>query len=253
MMNAFGDPQKILLLGGTSEIGLAITTELCKSGSVEKVVLAGRNNENLVKSQNRLIDKFKGIDFEVLILDMEKTGTLGPIISSEFAKNEFDVVVLSTGLLPSNSDAIHDPNLSIETVQVNFLGPLEVASTALNCMVQKGKGIILNVSSVAVVRPRRDIAIYGASKAGMDYWVEAVSDSLIGTDVRMVNLRPGMVRTRMSAGIKEAPLTIDPDYLALRAIRGLHDGRSTIWAPKGMILLAILLRILPKTILRKLT
>lgn len=252
MINSFGDPQNVLLIGGTSEIGLAIVSELAESGAMQNVVLAGRSEIRLIECKNELLIRHGDLSVSVSELDMMDTGQIAAKISSLFDHCEFDLVILAAGMLPSNNSAMKDSTLTIETAKTNFLGPLEAASQSLIRMMSQGHGVILNISSIAVVRARNDVAIYGASKVGLDYWIEATGSSLENSGVRMVNLRPGMVRTKMSSGLKEPPLTINPEDVASAARSGLNSSKSTIWAPKGMLIIGLLLKILPRSILRKL-
>jgi decaprenylphospho-beta-D-erythro-pentofuranosid-2-ulose 2-reductase len=252
MMNAFGDAQNILLVGGTSEIGLAIIAEHASSGSLQNVVLAGRNEIRLIQSKEAMQSRFAELSISVCLIDVLNTGHLANVIDNLFDFCEFDLVILAAGMLPSNNEALEDTALTVETAKVNFLGPLEIASKSLIRMLGQGHGVILNISSIAVVRARNDVAVYGASKVGLDYWIEAAGSSLENSGVRMVNLRPGMVRTRMSAGINEAPLTINSSQAAVYARRGLKGSKSTIWAPKGMFIIGLVLKLLPRSILNKL-
>lgn len=252
MINAFGDAQNVLLVGGTSEIGLAIIAEYASSGSLQNVVLAGRNEIKLIESKKAMQSRFADLSISVCLLDMLNTGHLANVIDNLFDFYEFDLVILAAGVLPSNNVALEDTGLTVETAKVNFLGPLEIASKSLIRMLGQGHGVILNISSIAVVRARNDVAVYGSSKVGLDYWIEAAGSSLENSGVRMVNLRPGMVRTRMSAGINEAPLTISPSQAAVHAKRGLNGSKTTIWAPKGMFIIGLALKFLPRSILNKL-
>ena len=252
MINAFGDAQNVLLVGGTSEIGLAIIAEQASSGSLQNVVLAGRNEIKLIESKEAMQSRFADLSISVCLIDMLNTGHLANVIDNLFDFYEFDLVILAAGMLPSNNVALEDTALTVETAKVNFLGPLEIASKSLIRMLGQGHGVILNISSIAVVRARSDIAVYGSSKVGLDYWIEAAGSCLENSGVRMVNLRPGMVRTRMSAGINEAPLSISSSQAAVYARGGLKGSKTTIWAPKGMFIIGLVLKFLPRSILNKL-
>lgn len=251
MKNAFGDPQSILLVGGTSEIGVAIVNEFAKQGSLNKVVLFGRNEIKLELIRDELTSSFGQIDVDFQITDMQHTNQLSPLVESLFETHEFDLVILATGLLPTNVTLPQDINLIIETAKVNFLGPIEIASSALNCMIKQGHGVILNVSSIAVVRPRDGMAIYGASKSALDFWIEAMKVKAQDSGVQLVNLRPGMVRTKMTLGLRDAPLTQFPEEVAVRARKGINRDEYTIWSPKKMRIVAALLFLIPRSVLKR--
>lgn len=253
MIDAYGRPQRLFLLGGTSEIGLAFVCRLAQSKSLIEVCLAGRDFIRLKSVRDSLSERFPHVTFNVVILDLTESKDLAQTVKDEFKLREFDLAVLSAGLLPNNIEAISNTEICMETAKVNFTGALEVASSLINCMARQGHGTVLNVSSIAIVRPRRDMAIYGASKAGLDYWIESMSKAMRDKGVKLINVRPGMVRTRMSQGIREAPFTCNPDDVAKIALSKMHKSKGTIWVPKEMGMVSIVMKFIPEIIFKRLT
>jgi decaprenylphospho-beta-D-erythro-pentofuranosid-2-ulose 2-reductase len=116
---------------------------------------------------------------------------------------------------------------------------------------KQGRGVLVVLSSVAAERPRKDNFFYGAAKAGLDAWANGLADELAGSGVRVLVVRPGMVRTRMSAGLPEAPMTTDAAVVADVVAKNLVNGPTTIWVPAQLQVLMSGLRHLPRPVFRK--
>lgn len=237
MIDSLGKPQSILLVGGTSEIGLAIVEAL--SGRLRRVVLAGRDRGALDAAATVL-----GNIAEVVDLDLTRPEMFEPAVASAFA-TDIDVVVLAAGMLGDNTT---DPALM---AQVNYVGPMTVATLAVARLRQQGHGVLVVMSSVAAERPRADNYLYGSTKAGLDAWANGLADALVGSGVRVLVVRPGMVRTRMSAGIEEAPLTCEKEDVGAAVSKHLVRGPVTIWVPAPLQFVMSGLRHLPRPVFRK--
>ena len=95
--------------------------------------------------------------------------------------------------------------------------------------------------------------MYGAAKAGLDAWANGLADSVHGLPIRVLVVRPGMVRTKMSAGLPEAPFTCDPDVVGRAVLRRLNKGPALIWVPGKLRIVMSVLRHLPRFVFRRLS
>jgi decaprenylphospho-beta-D-erythro-pentofuranosid-2-ulose 2-reductase len=114
-----------------------------------------------------------------------------------------------------------------------------------------GHGTIVVLSSVAAERPRASNAVYCASKAGIDALATALDDELAAEGVRVMIVRPGFVRTRMTAGLPVPPLATSAQAVARATARGLRRGARTVWAPAGLRWVMAVLRMLPRPLFRR--
>jgi decaprenylphospho-beta-D-erythro-pentofuranosid-2-ulose 2-reductase len=108
------------------------------------------------------------------------------------------------------------------------------------------------LSSVAAERARKSNAIYGAAKAGLDALAQGLADSLAGTGVRMLVVRPGFVRTRMTAGLDAAPFATTAEAVADATVKALARRAHTVWVPPTMRYVFAVLRHVPRPIYRRL-
>ncbi|MBV8430080.1 MAG: SDR family NAD(P)-dependent oxidoreductase, partial [Solirubrobacterales bacterium] len=204
-----GLAQRVLLLGGTSEIGLAIVRRLMQDGPV-RPFLVGRDRERLGEALASL-ERAGGVSGEVEVLDADELAEHERAISRAFQRAEgFDVVILAVGVLGAQAglDAARDE--ALEVMRVNFVGAGSLLLECLRRLREQGGGTLVALSSVGAERPRASNAIYAAAKAGLDALAQGLADATAGTGVRVLVVRPGFVTTKMTQGLEPAPMATTP-------------------------------------------
>jgi decaprenylphospho-beta-D-erythro-pentofuranosid-2-ulose 2-reductase len=238
-------PQRILLLGGTSEIGLAIVAALGLSRDSE-VILAGRD-------EARLLAAGKTLPCEVRAVFFDATATSGheSLIRSLFAEGGLDMVISAAGILVPQRELDRDVRLAATMIETNFTGHVSTLLAVAEHMRAHGRGTIVVLSSVAAVRPRKANPVYGATKAGLDAFARGLTDALHGTGVRVLLVRPGFVIGRMTEGMPPAPLATTPDKVGAATAKALRGKRDAVWVPAPLVLLATALRLVPRPLWRR--
>ena len=248
MQNALNEPQTIVLLGGTSEIGRAIVDELL-SASTKTLVLACRRPDEADAGRFTR----EGLDVVVEPFDAAATET-----HDEFARRlastygDIDVVVLAFGVLGEQSDFDDDPQAAAAAVHVNYTGAVSSSLAFAGVMRRQGHGHLVVLSSVAGERARAANFVYGSSKAGLDAFAQGLGDSLAGTGVQVTVVRPGFVHSRMTRGMKSAPFATTPRVVAQLAVAGMRKGKHTVWTPGILRYVFSVLRHVPRPIFRRL-
>jgi decaprenylphospho-beta-D-erythro-pentofuranosid-2-ulose 2-reductase len=238
-------PRRALLVGGTSEIGLAIVRRLAP----EQVWLLGRDGRGLERAAAGL----DGAAVHVAVLEADDVDSHPRAIESAFtAAGGFDVVVLAVGVLGGQAGLDADNAEAIEVMRVNFLGAGSLLLECLRQLRERGDGSLVLLSSAAVERPRASNPVYGAAKAGLDALAQGLSDAIWATGVRVLVVRPGFVKTRMTAGLKPAPFATTPEAVASATVAALARGTGTIWVPAALRWVFAVLRHLPRVIYRRL-
>ena len=164
MIDAVGNPQSILLLGGTSEIGLA-TVEAFASDRPLRVVLAGRPSTAARRGQGAA--RGRGAARWRRSRSTPGRGML-EVIAKAFAGGDIDVALVAFGLLGDNEKAGPDVATAVELAQVNYTAAVAVGVALGERMTAQGHGSIVAFSSVAGERARRSNFVYGSTKAGLD-------------------------------------------------------------------------------------
>ena len=238
--------RRVLVIGGTSEIGQAVVRRLADEGPVRPFLL-GRNGDALARVSAGLARA------EYAVVDADALDTHEAAIAHAFERaGGFEVVVLAVGVLGAQAGLDADRDESLRVLRVNFVGGGSLLLAALEALRRQGHGVLVVLSSVAAERPRAGNAIYGAAKAGLDSLAQGLADSLAGSGVRVLVVRPGFVRTRMTAGLKPAPFAVSAEEVAEATARGLAGDAHTIWVPRALRYVFAVLRHLPRPIYRRL-
>ncbi|WP_040492980.1 SDR family NAD(P)-dependent oxidoreductase [Ilumatobacter nonamiensis] len=246
MMNAFEQPQTILVLGGRSEIAHAIVTELA-SPALTTVVLAHRGGD--VVTIDGLPD---GVTVHCVAFDAIDHHTHEEFVAKVVAEHgDLDVVVQAFGQL-GGDDVNTDPVAASELVEVNVVGAVSSGLAVAARLRAQGHGVLVVLSSVAGVRTRPSNFVYGATKAGQDAFATGLGHALVGSGARVMTVRPGFVRSAMTEGMDEAPFACDPSDVAEAVASGLRRRKSVVWAPGMLRGVFTVLRVLPGFLWRKL-
>ncbi len=249
MIDAVGNPQSVLLLGGTSEIGLAIV-EAFATDRPMRVVLAARPSERLdaAKAQvEKLGCAVETIDFDACAVD-----THADVIRKAFASGDVDVAVVAFGLLGDAEKAWTDVDAAVELATVNYTAAVSVGVALAERMREQSHGAIVALSSVAGERVRRSNFVYGSTKAGLDAFYTGLTEALRPHDVGVTVVRPGFVHTRMTEGMKPAPLSTTPEVVAAAVVDAVRNRREQVWVPAPLRGVMSVLRHLPRPVFRRL-
>jgi decaprenylphospho-beta-D-erythro-pentofuranosid-2-ulose 2-reductase len=134
----------------------------------------------------------------------------------------------------------------------NYTGAVSVGLRVAARLKGQGHGSLVVFSSVAGDRARRSNFIYGSTKAGLDAFAQGLGDALHGSGANVLVVRPGMVRTKMTTGMPEAPMTTDPEVVANIVVAGLRKGKNTVYAPGPLRFVMTALKTLPRPVFRRL-
>ncbi|MDQ3538677.1 MAG: decaprenylphospho-beta-D-erythro-pentofuranosid-2-ulose 2-reductase [Actinomycetota bacterium] len=250
MRDALGTVQSMLVLGGSSDIGLATARRLVASRA-GTVVLAGRRPEALDAAAAAL-RRSGAAQVETVAFDADETDGHGAFVELVFGARDFDVVVLAAGVLGDQDTAERDPEVAVEVLRTNFLGCASIALHVAQRLRAQGHGTLVVLSSVAGERVRRSNFVYGAGKAGLDGLGLALGDSLVGSGAGVLVVRPGFVYTKMTAGRPPGPLATTAEAVAEAIDDGLRRNREIVWVPGALRYVMAVLRHVPRPIFRRL-
>lgn len=244
-------PQRVVLLGGTSEIGLAIVAALAQDRPVE-VALLGRDGHALAHAAESLAARGCPAKHVCSELDASARTRHGALVAEAFdALGGADIVVLALGAL-GGGDPLGDIDGAVELLEVNVCGAGSLMLHAAAELERRGGGKLVVLSSAAAARARRTNPVYGASKAGLDALARSLGDALCGKGVDVLVVRPGYVRTRMTSGMPEPPLACSKEDVATATLRALRRGRNVVWVPSPMRWVMLVLSALPRSVYGKL-
>ncbi|MGW0840362.1 decaprenylphospho-beta-D-erythro-pentofuranosid-2-ulose 2-reductase [Streptomyces sp. NPDC002787] len=249
MKDAFGTPQSLLILGGTSDIALATARRLIVRRT-RTVWLAGRPSPDLEKAAVHL--RRLGAETHTIAFDALDPTSHEAILGKVFAEGDINMVLLAFGVLGDQANDERDPVSAARVAQTNYTGAVSSALVCARALQTQGHGSLVVLSSVAAERARRSDFIYGSSKAGLDTFTQGLGDALHGTGVHVMLVRPGFVRTSMTAGLPETPLATTPEAVAAAIELGLRRRSETVWVPGSLRLVMSALRHVPRSVFRRL-
>ena len=249
MIDAVGNPQSLLLLGGTSEIGLAIAERYARRRPL-RVVLAARPSPRL----DAAVATLRDAGATVSTVDFEANDFAGhpAVLDKAFADGDIDIAVVAFGLLGDAEQAWQDHARAVELAQVNYTAAVSVGVALAERLRRQGHGRIVALSSVAGERVRRSNFVYGSTKAGMDGFYLGLGEALRPEGVTVTVVRPGFVHTKMTEGMKPAPLSAKPADVAAVVVDAVGKRKELAWAPAPLRVLMSVLRHIPRAIFRRL-
>jgi decaprenylphospho-beta-D-erythro-pentofuranosid-2-ulose 2-reductase len=240
----------VLVLGGSSEIALAIVSEL-QARSPREVCLLGRDTNALDRAASLLLHHgcIKVWTDEIDALDV---GSHKRTLTAAFERlGGADLVIVAVGQLGERGTLLQDVPAALDLLRVNTVGAGSLLLRAAQLLRAQKSGTLVVLSSSAAWRARPSNPAYGASKAGLDALADGLATVLAPEGVRVVAVRPGFVHTRMTAGLPPPPFASTPEKVARRVVDKLDGGAHVVWAPAIMRLVMVAARVLPRSIFRR--
>ena len=250
MRDATGAVQSVLVLGGTSEIGVATAKRLVRDRA-RRVILAARDPAAAETAAGEV--RALGAEVELVAFDALDLASHASFVDDVFDRfGDIDLALVAWGVLGDQERLSRDHDAAVEAVEVNYTGVVSVSIPLVERMRRQGHGTIVYLSSVAGERARASNFVYGSTKAGMDAFAQGLGDSLDGSGVKVMVVRPGFVKTKMTEGMDAAPLSTDAEAVAESIAAGLRRDAHTVWSPGPLRFVMSALRHIPRPIFRKL-
>jgi len=249
VIDALGNPRSVLLLGGTSDIGLATVERLSPERTLAVTLAArpGPRRDAAVDRLHRRGHEVRTVDFEATDLDSHTR-----VVQEAFAAGDVDVTILAFGVLGDNEESWQNAPAATRVATVNYTAPVNLGVLLAGRLKLQGHGVLVALSSVAGERARRSNFVYGSSKAGFDAFFTGLREALRPSGVRVVVVRPGFVTTKMTQGLKAAPLSVSAEQVAEVTVDAVRSGKETVWAPEPMRWVMSALRHVPAPVFRRL-
>lgn len=241
-----------LILGATSPIAREFARVAAAAGA--DIVLAGRDMEDMERSaadvRARSDRSVSVVEFDAL--DMAAHEAFVRRFDDESGEGPVGIFV-AFGFMPSQTEIDAAPELAAHVINANFTGAASVL-TWLKPVLEKRKGVVVVLGSVAGDRGRASNYTYGSAKAGLHTFLQGLRIVLGRAGVRVINIKPGFIDTGMSWGnVKDGPLMATPRALAERALKLADDrGEGESYFPWFWFFIMTIIKSVPYRIFRKL-
>jgi short-subunit dehydrogenase len=241
--------KSLLLVGATSDIGRAVALRYAQGGW--RVLLAARNPEEARRNADDIGTR-TAAEVSVHRLDILETERFAAFIDALPVLP--DTVVCVVGELGDQARAQTDLGHASLLLRTNFEGPALLLGLFAERFLARGAGTLVGVSSVAGDRGRASNYVYGAAKAGFTAFLSGLRNRLAKSGVRVVTVKPGFVRTRMTAGMALPPLlTAEPDEVGRAIFAAAENGRGDVVYVRGIWRAVMtIIALIPETLFKRL-
>lgn len=239
----------VAILGGTKGMGREVARRLAERG--DAVVLLGRSPARMEADAADL--RLRGArSVSVVACDLADPSTFAPALEAAGAAlGRLEAVVVTAGAFGTQEELEADLDRCASVLDLDFTKTILFCEHARRLLLGLGGGTLVVFSSVAGDRGRKTVGLYGAAKAGLSHYLEALDHRYRAAGLVTVCVKPGFVRTGMTAGLKEPPFAGDPGEVADQVVRAMDGGAPMVYAPGIWALVMAVIRNLPRFVMRR--
>ncbi len=247
---AAGAPRKILVLGATSGIAEATCRLWAAQGA--SLFLVARNQEKLAAVAADL--KVRGASYiDTAVADLDDTDAHPALLAHAInSLTGLDVAYLAHGILGDQPAAERDFQTTAQILHTNFMAPVSLLTWLANFCVQRHAGVLAVLSSVAGDRGRKSNYVYGSSKAGLTAFLAGLRNRVDREGVTVLTIKPGPVKTAMTATMKGSEKFADVDKVAQTIVNAVAAKKDNLYVPFQWQPIMFVIRNIPDRIFKKL-
>jgi len=242
----------VVFLGATKGMGRALSRKMAARG--DRLALLGRTEASLVDTAHDL-DVRGAKSTSTHRCDLEHPEGFEAALEAAFGALGRVAVVVTAGLFATQDELEADPSLAERVTRVNFTNTVLFCEAARRRLLAqdggKGRGKLCVFSSVAGERGRKPVVIYGASKAGLTHYLEGLDHKFRSQGLEVITVKPGFVKTGMTAGLKPPPFAGEPDAVAETVLHAIDRGDAVVYAPAPWAFVMAVIRHLPRGVMRR--
>jgi decaprenylphospho-beta-D-erythro-pentofuranosid-2-ulose 2-reductase len=245
--------KRIAIVGGTKGIGRAVARRLSARG--DRLALLGRSEADLAASADDLAARAPAApagETVTIRFDLDRPETCDAALDEAARRlGGLDVVLITAGAFGTQEALEADATARERVLSTNFTHTIQFCEAARARLLAGGGGTLCVVGSVAGDRARKPVVLYGATKAGLAYYLQGLDLRHRDAGLRVVLVKPGFVRTGMTAGLPEPPFAANPEDVAPAIVKAIDRGTPQIYVPGIWRLVMLVIRWLPTAVMRR--
>lgn len=236
---------RALITGGSAGIGLSFAKELAVRGV--DLVLVSRTRSKLEDVATDL--RRHGVEVDVIAADLATDDGVETVIERLGQDPRIDIFINNAGSGLHEPTATTNIDAHIHGIDLMVRAPMRLAAAAALIMKERDSGIIINVGSVAGLIAMNN---YSAIKSWMNTFSDALALEMVGTNVHVMTLLPGWVRTEfheragVNSGAIPSWLWLSSDRLVRDTLRAVEKGKNRVVPSKRFKVLALLASYFPR-------
>ena len=243
---------KVVLLGATKGMGRSLARLMAARG--DELFLLGRDADELQRSATDLQVRGEGGKGTVgtAVCDLSEPASFPSALDAAWsALGRVDAVVVTAGLFGTQDELEADTERALELLRVNFAHTVVFCEYARKRLLEQGGGTLCVFSSVAGDRARKPVVIYGASKAGLSAYLEGLDHKYRSEGLVTVCVKPGFVKTGMTAHLEPPPFAGEADQVASQVLDAIDKKKPTVYTPSIWRWVMLVIRWLPRFVMRR--
>ncbi len=243
--------KSVLILGATSSIAQATARVLAADKT--ELFLVGRSRDKLDAIRDDLAAR-GAVVMGTMVGDLADAASHAALIDAvEAALGGLDAVLVAYGSLPEQARCEASPAETIAAIHTNFTSYASLLTILAQKLEAQRRGTLVVITSVAGDRGRRSNYVYGSAKGAVSIFLEGLRHRLAASGVAVVNVKPGMIDTPMTAGFTKGPLWAKPEGIAPAIAQCLRAGKSGVrYLPRYWRLIMAIICAIPASIFGRL-
>ncbi|HEY2469851.1 MAG TPA: SDR family oxidoreductase [Terracidiphilus sp.] len=243
-------PRRILILGATSAIAVAVARELLASDA--RFFLVARNAAKLDAVRSDLLTR-GAASVTTQVIDLDDTDAHTQMLSQTVQDlGSIDLALIAHGVLGDQTEAQTAFPAAAAILHTNFFSAVSLITWLANYFEQQHKGTLAVISSVAGDRGRKSNYVYGASKGALNIFLDGVRNRVDRSGAHVLTIRPGFVATPMTAHLPQGPLFVSPAQVAKGIVKAIVAHKDVAYVPSFWRPIMFIIRSVPEFIFKKL-
>ena len=224
-------PGTAFITGASSGIGEAFARALAREGY--NLVLAARREDRLLSLAEKL-QRGNPVRVETLVVDLSEPSGIERAAAVLHEIPDLEILVNNAGFGAHETFLEIPPEFHASMIRLHIEAPVRLARAALPGMVERGQGAVINVSSISGLIALPGSVTYGATKAYLNFFSDALRKEKAGTGVREQALLPGFTYSEFH-DVAKVSRAVVPAFLWMPAVRvvneslkGLREDRAVV-------------------------
>lgn len=241
---------KVAFLGASRGMGRSLSRLMAERG--DALCLLGRDLEDLGRSAAELEIMGALAPVTTVACDLLEPERFAEVLArSEQALGGLDAVVITAGLFGTQEQLEDDAELRARVLAADFTNTVLFCELVRERLLARGGGTLCVFSSVAGERGRKPVILYGAAKAGLSHYLEGLDHKFRAQGLKTVCVKPGFVKTGMTANLPAPPFAGEPDTVAKTVLAAIDAGTPVVYAPPIWRWIMLVIRMLPRFVMRR--